>query len=89
MRADRALLFLDQSKPDEALTLLVDHTFKPWEGGVVVHNMFVLANMEKGKKALADHKPMQAAEDFRRAMQYPENLGTGEPPQPDNTEQLY
>jgi tetratricopeptide (TPR) repeat protein len=89
VRARRALRFLEQSKPDEALALLVDHRFKPWEGGVVVRNMFVAANMEKGKSALASHQPAEAAEAFRRAMQYPEDLGTGEPSQPDNSEQLY
>lgn len=87
--ARRALLFLEQSKPDQALTLLVDHHFKPWEGGVVVHNMFVVANMEKGKHALANHRPAQAEEAFRQAMRYPENLGTGEPSHPDNSQQLY
>ncbi len=89
VRARRALLFLEQSQPDQALALLVNHRFKPWEGGVVIHNMFVLANMEKGKKALADHDPAQAAEAFRRAMEYPEDMGTGEPPHPETAEQLY
>ncbi len=89
VRARHALLFLEQSKPEEALALLVNHHFKPWEGGVVVHNMFVLANMEKGKRALANHQPAQAADAFREAMQYPEDLGTGEPSHPDNSEQLY
>ncbi len=89
VRARRALLLIQQSKPDEALALMVDHNFKPWEGGVLLHNMYVVANMEKGKKALADHQPAQAAQHFHQAMQYPENLGTGEPSEPDNSEQLY
>lgn len=89
VRARHALLLIEQSKPDEALALMVDHHFKPWEGGKELHLMFVVANMEKGKKALADHQPAQAAQDFKRAMQYPENLGTGEPYHPDNAEQLY
>ena len=89
VRARHALFFIEQLQPDQALALLADHRFKPWEGGVVIHNMFVRANMEKGRKALAEHKPEQAAQDFKKAMQYPEDLGTGEPAQPELSEQLY
>jgi hypothetical protein len=89
VRARHALFFIEQLEPAPALALLVDHTFKPWEGGVVVHNMFVRANIEKGKMALTTHQPQEAALDLREAMRYPENLGTGEPAQPELTEQLY
>jgi tetratricopeptide (TPR) repeat protein len=89
VRARHALFFIEQLEPAQALALLVDHTFKPWEGGVVVHNMFVRANIEKGKIALTTHQPQEAAQDFREAMRYPENLGTGEPAQPEQSEQLY
>lgn len=89
IRARHALLFLEQLQPDQALALLSNHTFKPWEGGVVVHNIFVRANLEKGKMALAAHRPQEAAQDFHEAMRYPENLGTGEPAQPELAEQLY
>src|SRR6185437_6907573 len=89
VRARRALLLIEQSKPDAALAILSNHRFKPWEGGVVIHNMFVQANLEKGKQALANHKPAEAADAFRRAMHYPEEFGTGEPSHPDNSEQLY
>ena len=89
VRARHALYFIEQLEPDQALALLTDHTFKPWEGGSVVHNMFVRANMEKGKAALAEHKPQEAALAFRQAMRYPEDLGTGEPAQPELSEQFY
>jgi len=89
VRARHAILLLEQSKPDAALALMDNHRFKPWEGGVVIHTMFVFANMEKGKSALRNHQPVQAEKDFRRAMLYPENLGTGEPPHPDDSEQQY
>ena len=39
--------------------------------------------------ALAAHNPQEAAQDFQEAMRYPEKLGTGEPAQPQPTEQLY
>lgn len=89
VRAREALLDLETSKPDEALALLANHTFKPWEGGTVVHDMFVAANIEKGRQALANHHALEAEQAFRLAMEYPESLGTGEPFQPDLTEQWY
>lgn len=89
IRARHALFYLEQLQPDQALALLQNHRFKPWEGGVVIHNIFVRANMEKGRRALTAHQPAQAAEDFRAAMEYPEELGTGQPPQPDLSEQFY
>ncbi len=89
VRARRALYFIEQLQPDQALALLANHRFKPWEGGVVIHSMFVRANIQKGRKALAAHKPEQAAEDFKAAMEYPEDLGTGRPAQPDLAEQFY
>jgi tetratricopeptide (TPR) repeat protein len=39
--------------------------------------------------ALAAHRPQEAAQDFQEAMRYPEDLGTGEPAEPELTEQLY
>jgi tetratricopeptide (TPR) repeat protein len=89
VRARHALYFLEQRQPDQTLALLRDHRFKPWEGGVIIHNIFVRANIEKGRHALALHQPIQAMEDFRAAMEYPEELGTGRPIQPNLSEQLY
>lgn len=51
--------------------------------------MFVRANIQKGRKALAAQKPEQAGEDFKAAMEYPEDLGTGRPAQPELAEQYY
>lgn len=89
VRARRAVLALEQSQPDAALALMAHHTFKPAEGAVALHEMFVEAYMQKGKQALATHQPLLAAQDFRTAMEYPETLGTGEPAEPDFTRQHY
>jgi tetratricopeptide (TPR) repeat protein len=89
VRARHALSLIEQLQADQALALLANHRFKPWEGGVVIHNMFVRANIQKGRKALAAHQPEQAAEDFKAALEYPEDLGTGRPAQPELAEQFY
>jgi tetratricopeptide (TPR) repeat protein len=89
VRARHALSLIEQLQADQALALLANHRFKPWEGGVVIHNMFVRANIQKGRKALAAHQPAQAAEDFKAALEYPEDLGTGRPAQPELAEPFY
>lgn len=89
VRARRAVLLIEEGNYDQALASLANHAFKPWEGGVAIHEIFVSANIEKGKQALSQHQPQQAAEAFRTAMQYPESLGTGEPAHPDLAEQDY
>lgn len=89
VRARHMILLMEQSKPEAALALMVHHTFKPFEGGKVIHQMYVAANMEKGKAALAAGQPVQALQDFRQAMLYPTNLGTGRPVSPDLSEQQY
>jgi tetratricopeptide (TPR) repeat protein len=89
VRARRALSFIEQLQPDPALALLANHRFKPWEGGVMIHSMFARANIQKGRQALVEHKPEQAADDFKTAMEYPEDLGTGRPAQPEQAEQFY
>jgi tetratricopeptide (TPR) repeat protein len=89
VRARRAVLLVEQGNYHDALASLDNHVFKPWEGGEAIHEIFVSANIEKGKQALREHHPQQAVEAFRTAMQYPESLGTGEPTHPDLAEQYY
>jgi len=55
----------------------------------VMHNMFVFANIAEGKQTLQNHHPDSAEASFRKALEYPDNLGTGEPTQPDTAEQMY
>jgi tetratricopeptide (TPR) repeat protein len=65
---------------------LVNHHFKPWEGGVHVREMYVLANLQKARHALEDNNPAQAEQALRKALEYPPNLGVGKPDRPHNEE---
>ncbi len=89
VRARYVLLLIEESKFNDALAALMSHHFKPREGGQEIHNLFVLANVEKGNAALQDHRPKDAELAFREAMEYPENLGVGRPGKPHQEEQLY
>jgi tetratricopeptide (TPR) repeat protein len=85
----RALLLVERRQFDTALQILSSHRFKPWEGGQIVREMFVFANLEKGKLAMQDRHYSAAEQAFRQALEYPVNLGVGKPDQPDDTEALY
>jgi tetratricopeptide (TPR) repeat protein len=89
VRARRALLFIEQGRYDSALALFANHVYNRWEDEDKFHNMFVVANMEKGKRELRDRDPQQAEASFRQSLQYPENLRMGAPAQPDTAEQMY
>ena len=89
VRTRYALFLMEQSKFATALDVLMNHQFKPWEGGEEVHNLFVAANVEEGKQALASHRLGAAENAFRKAMDYPDNLGVGKPSKPDDEEPLF
>jgi len=89
VRVRRALLLLQQKQYDQALEVLMNHTFKPWEGGEVVRQVYVAANLEKGRASLSAGRSREAEETFRRATQYPVNLGVGKPNVPHDEQALY
>lgn len=89
VEARYALFLLEQSQFRRALAVLRGNTFRPWEGGVAVHEMYARANIERGKQELASHQPASAAASFRAAMEYPRNLEVGKPAQPNDAESLY
>jgi tetratricopeptide (TPR) repeat protein len=89
VRARHVIFLLEKKQFKDALTELANHNFKPWEGGVSFHNLYVTANIQSGRQELASGQPAQAEMYFRNAMQYPENLGTGEPSNPSTAQQLY
>jgi tetratricopeptide (TPR) repeat protein len=65
----------------EALTLLADRHFHPWEGGEGrVTGQWLVANRELGRSALAAGRPEEAMARFVAAGVYPDNLGEGKHP---------
>jgi tetratricopeptide (TPR) repeat protein len=89
VRVRRTLLLVEQGQFDQALATLTRHRFKPWEGGEIVREMFVVANLEKGRSAIGEGNPREAEQDFRNALTYPENLGVGKPDHPADAQALY
>ena len=89
VRVRRALLDVKRRQYHEALEILKDHRFKPYEGGQAVRQVYVAANLEEGRASLAAGKFHEAESAFRRAAEYPENLGVGKPNEPHDEAALY
>ncbi len=85
----RALLAIQEKHYDQALESLRNHRFKPWEGGAFVRQIFVEANLQKGRQALAAGMRGEAEAAFRQALEYPENLGVGKPDKPHDAAAWY
>ncbi|MGC9292154.1 MAG: DUF5107 domain-containing protein [Acidobacteriaceae bacterium] len=83
------LLLIYERRFEKALGLLREHHFNPWEKGENVHNIFVFANIEEGRKELAEGKPVLALHYFEQALDYPINLGFGKPSSPNDAAAQY
>ncbi|MFD2255480.1 DUF5107 domain-containing protein [Luteolibacter algae] len=63
-------------QPENALELLLNRRFHPWEGGEgKVLRQFTVAHLLLGQKALDGGDAARALDHFTKAMQPPENLG--------------
>ena len=78
----RAEYYLDSGQYDEALEILEKNSFLPWEGWAGAREVYVLACLRRAYSLLAKGKYEKAKKDLFAAMDYPENLGTGMPPEP-------
>ncbi len=89
VRNRRVLLDVQERRYDEALKVLRGYNFKAAEGGRVSHELYVLANVQKGRAALAAGQFAAAERSFRAALEYPKNLPVGKPLHPQDQEVLY
>jgi len=73
------VLYIQVGKYNKAIELLSEHRFNIWEGGGVIHDVYVDAHLLRGLKYIDEKKYEKAVSDFKKALQYPENLGVGRP----------
>jgi tetratricopeptide (TPR) repeat protein len=85
----RAEYFADTGKCDQALQILVAHAFHPWEGWTGARQLYerTLHLLADQASERGDHRA--AIEYLQRALQWPENLGTGRPQNPDHSREHY
>jgi tetratricopeptide (TPR) repeat protein len=72
-------LLIEVGQTGQAIELLKSHHFHVWEGGGEIHNICADAHLLQGRKFLTEKKYEQALEDFRAALEYPDNLEVGQP----------
>jgi tetratricopeptide (TPR) repeat protein len=89
LRVRRARLLIQQRQYDEAMAPLMNHRFTPGEHEIVVRQVFVLANLEKGREKLMADDDAAAEAAFRRGLEYPSNFNIGKPDKPNDQEALY
>ena len=71
-------LLNDMGRHEEALRLIMAHTFHPWEGGEgKVTTQYAVALTQLGIRALQSGAAAQARELLERALVFPHNLGEG------------
>ena len=89
VRVRQAAFLVDEGRFEDALGVLGSHPFKPWEGGQVAREMYVLANVERGRQQMSHKAYGEAEKSFRQALEYPVTLGVGKPDRPHDEEAQY
>jgi len=89
VRVRQAAFLVDEGHFDDALAVLRSHPFRPWEGGQIAREMYVLANLERGRRQMSEKAYSEAEKSFRQALEYPVRLGVGKPNRPHDEEAQY
>lgn len=89
VRVRQAAFLVDEGRFEDALEVLRSHPFKPWEGGQIAREMYVLANVERGRRQMSEKAYSEAEKSFRQALEYPVTLGVGKPARPHDEEAQY
>jgi len=64
-------------EPEKTAALLDRIRVTSWEGAQGLHDEFKAAHLALGKRHLEAGRSSEAVEEFRRSLEYPENLGIG------------
>jgi tetratricopeptide (TPR) repeat protein len=72
-------LYIQLGRYDEAINLLRNHHFHLWEGGGEVHDLYVDAYLLRGLEKFRAGRYIEALEDYKMALEYPENLEMAKP----------
>lgn len=88
VRKRRVKMLVELGHFDRALTLL-EETYMPLEMDQSFHNVYVAALMQRAEKHLAEGQIEAAIVDYRKALEFPPNLGVGRPLHMEQAEVLY
>jgi len=74
---------------DRAIDLLNGHHFHVWEGGGMIHDVYVDAHLLRGEEKFKAKRYEEALEDYEAALEYPDNLEVGRPYRGGRFSQIY
>jgi tetratricopeptide (TPR) repeat protein len=77
--AREIVLYVQLGRYDQAIDLLENHHFHIWEGGGMIHDVYVDAHLLRGQERFKAKKYREASKDFEAALEYPNNLEVGKP----------
>jgi tetratricopeptide (TPR) repeat protein len=78
LTVERVMLLNLSGRCDEALAILLQHTFHPWEGGEgKVTAQYIVSRLELAKRHLKAQDYKAALDELEAALVYPLNLGEG------------
>jgi tetratricopeptide (TPR) repeat protein len=77
--AREIVLYVQLGRYDQAIDLLENHHFHIWEGGGMIHDVYVDAHLLRGQERFKAKKYQEALKDFEAALEYPNNLEVGKP----------
>jgi tetratricopeptide (TPR) repeat protein len=73
-------MLVELGREDDAIQIMTDETFVPLEMDQTFHDVYVQAYLQRAKRHLAAGIVEQAIADYQKALEYPINLGVGQPP---------
>jgi len=77
--AREILLLVQLGHYDKAIEMMSAYHFHKWEGFGVIHDIYVDAHLLRGRQKFSARNYIAALEDFKKALEYPENLEVGKP----------
>jgi tetratricopeptide (TPR) repeat protein len=89
LRKRTLTMMVDLGNYEGALKILTEEEFVPLEMDQSFHDVFVRAILQRGEAHLKEGRVEEAIEDYKRALEFPQNLGVGRPITMSNAEIHY
>jgi tetratricopeptide (TPR) repeat protein len=80
VRKRRVLMLVELGHEDEAIQIMTNEEFVPLEMDQTFHDVYVQAYLQRAERHINAGLTEQAIADYQKALEYPINLGVGQPP---------
>jgi tetratricopeptide (TPR) repeat protein len=80
VRKRSILMLVELGRHDEAIEIMHKEKFVPLEMDQTFHDVYVRAYLQRAEQYIRSGLVYKAIEDYQKALEYPINLGVGQPP---------